>query len=150
MDENSKSKVYIQIDSSNRITRCEGGYTMGNIDHIEDWIYIDEGDGDKYNLCQSHYFDGGLFTEDGIHRWAYEDGETRRRTNAEIEADRKEREKPQPIYAPQSYEPGNIMTINGIMYRVLLPIFAGTQITVGTNVEETTIEAELARINKEV
>lgn len=149
MDE-MHSKVYIQTDSKNRITRCEGGYTIGNIQNIEEWVYIDEGDGDRYNLCQSHYFEGGLYTEDGIHRWAYENGKTRRRTNAEIEADRKENSQPKPVYAPQAYEPGDIMTINGKLYKVLLRIFAGTQITVGTNVEETTIEAELAKITEEV
>lgn len=144
------SKVYIQIDDRHRITRCEGGYTIDNIVNLEDWIYIDEGTGDRYNLCQSHYFEGGIYTEDGIPRWAYEDSETRRRTNAEIEADREERNRPQPIIAPQSYEPGDIITINGTMYRVLLPIIAGTQITVGTNAEVTTIEAELARNTEEV
>ena len=64
-----KSKVYIQIDENNRVLRCEGGYTMANIKNIDEWIFIDEGDGDKYNLCQSHYFEGGLYTEDYIHRY---------------------------------------------------------------------------------
>lgn len=150
MDENSKSKVYIQIDSADRITRCEGGYTMGNIEHIEDWIYIDEGDGDKYNLCQSHYFEGGLYTEDGIHRWAYEDGDTRRRTNAEIEADRREREKPVPKYADADYEPGQYINADGKLYKAMLPIYKGSQMTPGTNVQETTIEAELASLTEEV
>ena len=52
---------------------------------------------------------------------------------------------PDPWKSPQDYEPGQYLTIEGTMYRVLLPIYAGTQITPGTNVEETTIEAELAR-----
>lgn len=81
------SKVYIQIDSLGRIIRCEGGYTMNNIDDISKWIYIDEGEGDKYNLCQAHYFSGGLYTEDGICRWKY-NGECLLRSNEEIEEDR--------------------------------------------------------------
>jgi hypothetical protein len=65
--EEMKSKVYVLLDGD-KIIRCEGGYTMQNIQNIEDWTYIDEGNGDKYNLCQSHYFDGGLYTYDGICR----------------------------------------------------------------------------------
>lgn len=57
-------------------------------------------------------------------------------------ADHKE---PDPWRAERDYEPGEYLTIESTMYRVLLPIYAGTQITPGTNVEETTIEAELAR-----
>lgn len=86
--EETKSKVYIKIDERHRILRCEGGYTMSNIKNIEEWICMDEGEGDRYNLCQSHYFADGLYTEDGIPRWKYENGEAALRTEAEIEADR--------------------------------------------------------------
>ena len=48
--EEMKSKVYIKIDDRNCILRCEGGYTMGNIQNIEEWILIDEGTGDRYNI----------------------------------------------------------------------------------------------------
>lgn len=89
MEEN-KSKVYILIDSENRITRCEGGYTMTNIANIDEWIFIDEGTGDKYNLCQSHYFEGGLYTEEGICRYVWEGESYRLRTDEEMEADRPE------------------------------------------------------------
>lgn len=85
--EEIKSKVYVLIDGD-KITRCEGGYSMGNIQNIEDWTLIDEGIGDKYNLCQSHYFEGGLYTDDGICRWKYVDGQCVLRTAAEIEAER--------------------------------------------------------------
>ena len=86
MDE--KSKVYIKTDSQNRIIRCEGGYTMGNIDNIEEWILIDEGTGDRYNLCQSMYFNPPLFTEDGLPQWKYSGGTVILRSATEIEADR--------------------------------------------------------------
>lgn len=82
----TKSKVYVLLDSERRITRCEGGYTTPQ--DLTGWIEIDEGTGDKYNLCQSHYFDGGLYTADGICRWKYVDGTCILRTDAEIEADR--------------------------------------------------------------
>ena len=79
------SQVYVQIDTSGRIVRCEGGYTTPT--DLSGWVQIDEGNGDKYNLCQSHYFDG-LYTADGICRYKYEDGACILRTDAEIEADR--------------------------------------------------------------
>ena len=39
----SKSKVYVLLDDRNRVLRCEGGYTMSNIDDVSKWTYIDEG-----------------------------------------------------------------------------------------------------------
>lgn len=81
-----KSKVCIQTDSYGRITSCEGGYTTPA--DLTGWVYIDSGNGDKYNLCQSHYFGGGLYTMDGIPRYKYADGVCSLRTDAEIEADR--------------------------------------------------------------
>ena len=83
-----KSKVYILTDSENRIIRCEGGYTMCNIPNIEEWIFVDEGYGDKYNLCQSHYFDGGLYDDFGVCRYVWESDSYRLRTVEEMEADR--------------------------------------------------------------
>ena len=83
-----KSKVYILTDSNNRIIRCEGGCTMANITNLDEWIFIDEGYGDKYNLCQSHYFDGGLYTEDGVCRYVWGGENYRLRTEEEMEADR--------------------------------------------------------------
>ena len=69
---NETSKVYVLTDDQSRIIRCEGGYTTPA--DLTDWVQIDEGTGDKYNLCQSHYFDGGLYTVDGIPRYALADG----------------------------------------------------------------------------
>lgn len=83
---NEKSAVYIMTDNENRVTRCEGGYTTP--ENLFGWIKIDEGVGDRFNLCQTHYFDGGLYTRDGIplYRW---DGQTvYQRTEEEIAADR--------------------------------------------------------------
>ena len=91
-----KSKVYILLDAQNSVLRCEGGYTMSNIDDVSEWTYIDEGTGDKYNLCQSHYLDGGLHTMQGIPRYKYEDGACVLRSEAEIAADRDALPKPQP------------------------------------------------------
>lgn len=86
--EEFKSKVYVYTDRKGRIARCEGGYTIGNIKDFAGWTLIDEGNGDRYNLCQSHYFEGGLYTEDGIPRYKLVDGKAQERTEDEIAADR--------------------------------------------------------------
>ena len=49
--------------------------------------------------------------------------------------------------ADNDYEPGEYLTVEGTLYKVLLPIYAGSQITPGTNVEETNMEAEMANFN---
>lgn len=87
MDENT-SKVYVLSDDRGRIIRCEGGYTTGNIKDPENWVQIDEGHGDRFSLCQSHYFRGGLYTEDGVPRYKLQGGQAVERTEAEIAADR--------------------------------------------------------------
>ena len=80
-----KSKVYVLLDGD-RIVRCEGGYTTPA--DLTGWIEIDEGTGDKYNLCQSHYFDGGLYTMDGVPRYRWDGSAAVLRTEEEMEADR--------------------------------------------------------------
>lgn len=82
-----KSKVYIKIDSENRILACDGGYSIVNITNYDEWILIDEGFGDKYNLCQSNYFDKPLYEEHGIPVYKLENGLAVERTQAEIESD---------------------------------------------------------------
>lgn len=98
MNENT-SKVYILTDNKNRIIRCEGGYTTPT--DLTGWVQIDEGTGDGYNLCQSHYFDGGLYTDDGIPRYALADGAPVLRSDEEIEADRAAMPGPAPDITPQ-------------------------------------------------
>lgn len=146
MEENTMSKVYIKVGTQGRILQCEGGYTMSNISDVSEWIFIDEGVGDRYNLCQSQYFEGGLYTEDGICCYVYSNGNCRLRTEAEIEVDRKDQSIRR---ADKDYDQGEYITIDGVLCRVVLPILSGTQITPGTNVEATTIEAEMAILNKE-
>nr|DAF80845.1 MAG TPA: hypothetical protein [Bacteriophage sp.] len=85
--ENNISKVYIKIDSQNRIIQCDGGYTEANVIG-EGWIQIDEGYGDKYNLCQTHYFEDSLYTSDGFYRYKYINNEIVERTADELAADK--------------------------------------------------------------
>ena len=82
--EMQKSKAYIQTDSDGRILRCDGGYTTPA--DLTGWTYIDEGTGDRYNLCQSHYFEGGLHTFDGIPRYRWDGTQAVERTEEELEA----------------------------------------------------------------
>lgn len=84
-----KSKVYIQIDAENRITRIDGGYTTPS--DLTGWILIDEGYGDKYNLCQTHYLEKGLMTFDGIYQYKYVSNDVVERSAQEIEDDREAR-----------------------------------------------------------
>lgn len=86
MDEVILSSVYIKTDDSGRIIRCDGGYTTPA--DLTGWAKIDEGTGDRYNLCQSHYFEDGLYTEDGIPRYQLVDGAPLLRTEEETQADR--------------------------------------------------------------
>lgn len=85
MEFDMKSKVYIQTDTEGRILRCDGGYTTPA--DLTDWTYIDEGTGDRYNLCQGNYFDGGLYTDDGIPRYKLVNGAPVLRSEDELEAD---------------------------------------------------------------
>ena len=81
------SKVYVLPDERGFILRCEGGYTMSNIEDISQWALIDEGTGDRYNLCQSNYFPKPLYEEHGIPVYKLADGVAVERTEAEIAED---------------------------------------------------------------
>ena len=80
------SKVYVQPDEQGRIIHIDGGYTTPT--DLTGWVQIDEGEGDRYNLCQSNYLDGGAYTIDGIPRYKLVDRQAVERTEEEIAADR--------------------------------------------------------------
>lgn len=85
--ETPKSKVYIKTDDQGRILRCEGQYTLPA--DLDGWTLIEEGTPcDRLNLAQSHYFDGGLYTSDGIPRYRWDGTQAVERSAEEIEADR--------------------------------------------------------------
>lgn len=93
------SKVYIQTDSQGRILRCDGGYTAPA--DLTGWIEIDKGTGDRYNLCQTTYFVGGLASDDGIPLYRWDGTQVVERTPEEIEADRAEIPAPPPSETEQ-------------------------------------------------
>ena len=72
--EMQKSKVYVLPDSSGYITRIDGGYTESNITDLENWVLIDEGYGDRYNLCQGNFFPQPIRTMGGAYRYKLIDG----------------------------------------------------------------------------
>ena len=82
-----KSKVYVLCDDSGRILRVDGGLSMNNIKDVSEWTLIDEGYGDKYNLCQSNYFDKPIKDMRGIYRYKLEDGKPVERTQEEMDAE---------------------------------------------------------------
>lgn len=86
MEEEMKSRVYILTDENDNVIRIEGEYTLPQ--DLTDWILIDEGNGDRYNLAQSLYLDKGLMTDDGIYQYKYINDTVTERTQDEIEADR--------------------------------------------------------------
>lgn len=91
-----KSHVYIKTDKQGRITRCEGEYTLPS--DLDGWTLIEEGQPcDRLNLAQSHYFDGGLYTMDGICRYVWDGEQCVLRSEDELDADRKARE---PVLTP--------------------------------------------------
>lgn len=80
------SKVYIKTDDHGRVTACDGGYSTGNMGGMAGWTLLDEGDGDRYNLCQSNFFDA-LYTDEAIPRYKVVDGAAVLRSEAEIAED---------------------------------------------------------------
>lgn len=79
-------KVYVKTDEGNRIIAIDGGYTPP--ENLDGWTQIDEGRGDKYNLCQNNYLPGSLYTHNGIPRYKLQDGKAVERSAEEIEKDR--------------------------------------------------------------
>ena len=84
--ETPKSKVYAMPSPEGYITRIDGGYTVSNITDPENWALIDEGYGDKYNLCQGNYFPQPIITMGGAYRYKLVDGQPVECTAEEIAA----------------------------------------------------------------
>lgn len=90
-----KSHVYIKVDEQGHITRCEGEYTLPS--DLNGWTLIEEGPPcDRLNLAQSHYFEGGLYTMDGIPRYRWDGEKAVLRSDEELGADRSAIQGPEP------------------------------------------------------
>ena len=91
-----KSKVYALPSAEGYIISIDGGYTESNITEPEKWTLIDEGYGDKYNLCQSNYLSHPIITMGGAYRYKLVDGKPVECTAEEIAA-QEEANKPEPV-----------------------------------------------------
>lgn len=60
MEENIK--VYVKVDSNNVITQVDSSIFLFN---VEDWVKIDEGQGDKFSHAQGNYLDKPLVDMQG-------------------------------------------------------------------------------------
>lgn len=88
---NQKSRVYVLLDSESRVLRLEGEYSLPA--DLTGWIKIDEGNGDKYALAQSHYLSKPLY-DGAVLRYKLVDGKVVERTAEEIETDKAKLPKP--------------------------------------------------------
>ena len=86
-----KSRVYVQTDSESRVLRLEGEYSLPV--NLDGWTKIDEGNGDKYALAQSHYCAKPLY-DGAVPRYKLVSGKVVERTTEEIEADKAKLPKP--------------------------------------------------------
>ena len=77
--------VYVRTDEQGRILEVNSSAFLSD---TVGWTTIDEGLGDKYHHAQGNYFDGGLYTDDGIPRYKLADGAPVLRSEEEIAADR--------------------------------------------------------------
>ena len=90
--------VYVRADGQSRILEANSSAFLTD---TTGWTAIDEGLGDKYHHAQGNYFDGDLYTDDGIPRYALTDGAPALRSDEEIEADRAAMPAPEPDIIPQ-------------------------------------------------
>lgn len=107
MDDNA-SKVYVLPNAAGYITRIDGGYTISNITDPGAWTLIDEGTGDRHNLCQSNYFDKPLVTDEGVYNYKLVDGKPVECTAEEIAAQIAALPEPTPV--PTNQENADAIT----------------------------------------
>lgn len=83
----NEHKVYVKIDIDGRIIAVNSDAFLTD---ITGWVQIDEGSADRYHHAQGNYFDGELYTSDGLPRYKLVDGKAVLRSEAELEAQREE------------------------------------------------------------
>ena len=68
MEDITKTKVYIKVDSNNNVVDINSSIFLKDTDG---WIFIDEGYGDKYDHAQSSYLNKPLINEDGTYNYKF-------------------------------------------------------------------------------
>ena len=79
------SRVFALTDDRGVIIDIEGGITTPS--DLTGWTLVDEGVGDRYGLCQTHYLPM-LLGEDGVYNYKLVDGVVTERSEYEKESDR--------------------------------------------------------------
>ena len=130
---NSKGYIF-DVNSSAFPTDITGG------------VEIDSGYGDKHHHAQNNYFPEYIRTDGGAYRYKLVNGIPVECTAEEIAA-QEEALKPKTV-APRNITAGEYITVNGILYKVLMNIPSGEPIVTGQNAVETTIEEQLAELAK--
>lgn len=82
--EHEQYSVFVQTDLRSRVVAVNSSAFVG----VGWGVLVDEGVGDRYHHAQGNYFEGGLYTDDGIPRYKLVDGAPVLRTEEEIQADR--------------------------------------------------------------
>lgn len=77
-------RVYIKIDSENRVTAINSEIFISN---ILGWVEIDNGDGDKFAHAQGNYLPMPLTDENGCYRYKFENGAICERSADEMAED---------------------------------------------------------------
>lgn len=86
--------VYVHVDERGCINEINSSAFLTD---ISNWKAIDEGTTDKHHHAQGNYFEGGLFTMDGIPLYKWDGTQVLQRTLEEIEADRADIPVPEPV-----------------------------------------------------
>lgn len=82
--EHEQYSVFVQTDLRSRVVAVNSSAFVG----VGWGVLVDESVGDRYHHAQGNYFEGGLYTDDGIPRYKLVDGAPVLRTEEEIQADR--------------------------------------------------------------
>lgn len=77
-------RVYIKIDSENRITAVKSEIFISD---TSDWIEIDNGDGVRFVHAQGNYLPKPITDENGVYRYKFENGTVCERSADEMAAD---------------------------------------------------------------
>ena len=108
-------KVYIRSDDEGRITAVN---SVAFLPDVSGWTEIDSGEGDKFNLAQSHYFPLPLVDDNGIYRYKLVDGAAVERTAEEMAADLA-------AIVPPPYQPMDSERLDALEAAVLELILGG-------------------------
>ena len=82
--------VYIRVDDTGRVVNINSSAFLSNVDG---WVEIDRGTGDRYQHAQGNYMPGSIFNSVGIPIYKLEMGKIVNRTEEEMRADVRPKEK---------------------------------------------------------